>query len=171
MTEIANNEQRAAREQYADQLKEFNSQKSWYSGRAGQFKSRAQRLDLLIIAAGALVTALPAAGKVLGTTAELVVDFALIALGVTIVVSQGIQRVFRYAEVWPEYRLASERMKREWRLFINSAPPYNSDEDTARTSYVCRLDEIMADEQKIFFDRQREILLPNTSENKKGQQQ
>jgi len=162
MSDNTLNEPRAARQNYADQLEEFNSQSSWYNSRATAFKNRAQRLDILIIIAGALVSALPAIGSNLGATAETTVDIALVALGVTIVVSQGLQRVFRYSEIWPEYRLASERMKREWRLFINSAPPYNNSEDKARGDYVSRLDAIMADEQKIFFDRQRDLAKSET---------
>jgi len=156
MTNDIIRESREAREKYADQLLEFNTQRSWYSSRAGNFKNRAQRLDMLIILAGALVSALPAISKFMAGTFEHFIDIGLVVLGVTIVVSQGMQRVFRYAEIWPEYRLASERMKREWRLFVNSAPPYDTDDEIAKCAYVGRLDAIMADEQKIFFERQRE---------------
>ena len=83
------------------------------------------------------------------------IDYVLAALGIAIVVAQGMQRVYRYSEIWPEYRLASERMKREWRLFINGAASYDSGDEAAQALYIARLDTIMADEQKIFSDIQR----------------
>ena len=70
-------------------------------------------------------------------------------------IAQGAQRIYRYAETWPEYRLASERMKREHRLFVNTAPPYSSQDDAAQRLLVIRLEEIIAAEQKIFFDEAR----------------
>jgi len=148
MTEPSSREARIA---YSETLTEFSGQREWYNQRSTSFKTSAQRIDILIIIAGALVAALPPLRTQLGDW----IDYVLAALGIAIVLSQGLQRVYRYSEIWPEYRLASERMKREWRLFINSVEPYDSDDGAAKALYVSRLDVIMADEQKIFFDAQR----------------
>ena len=137
---------------FAANLREFADQREWYSARARSYKKNAQRIDVAIIVFGATVAALPVV-KPFGPVAA---DILIALLGVAIVVVQGIQRVYRYSEIWPEYRFASERMKREWRLFINAAEPYATDEADARTLYIQRLDGIMADEQKIFLDTQRE---------------
>ncbi|MFK7892873.1 MAG: DUF4231 domain-containing protein [Granulosicoccus sp.] len=137
---------------YAETLSEFNEQRAWYSKRAGDLKAKAQRLDLLVIALGASIAAIPvlkADGE--PTLPDIVVSF----LGVAVAVAQAAQRIYRYAETWPEYRLASERMKREYRLFSNCAPPYTDDDDIAQGQLVVRLEEIIAQEQKIFFDRAR----------------
>ena len=136
---------------FAETLTEFSGQRDWYNQRASSFKARAQRIDVLIIAAGAFVAALPSLRSSPGDW----IDYVLIALGITIVVAQGMQRVYRYSEIWPEYRLASERMKREWRLFINAAEHYDAPDEVAQPLYVSRLEGIMADEQKIFFETQR----------------
>ena len=78
-------------------------------------------------------------------------EVAVSVLGATVVVSQGAQRVFRFSDTWPEYRRASERMKREWRHFINQIGHYGGPELRARTRYIEALEEIIAEEQKIFF--------------------
>lgn len=142
---------RDARAAYADSLDEFEEQRAWYSARAGQFKARARWIDMLIIVAGALIAALPPLRATLGDR----IDYLFAALGLAIVVAQGMQRIYRYSEIWPEYRLASERMKRERRLFVHAAGPYPPDDTAAGALYVERLETILADEQKIFFDTQR----------------
>jgi len=143
---------RAERIKYAESLEEFNDQLNWYDKKASLFKTKAQYIDLLIIACGALVAAIPVLkpnGELHWT--EIMVSF----LGAAVVLGQGAQRVFRYGETWPEYRLASERMKREWRLFINQQGSYDIQEDTARSRYINNLESVMAKEQKIFFEALR----------------
>ena len=140
-------EQAADRQAFAASLADYEDQRKWYSRRAGELKVRAQRIDIAIIAGGAIVAALPAAAKL-----ESGLGIAVSALGVAIAVLQGAQRIFGYSEIWPEYRRASERMKREARLFTNGAGPYGAAEEDARTHYVEALEAIIAEEQKIFFD-------------------
>jgi hypothetical protein len=143
---------RAARKAFAGSLEEFESQRQWYSARASTFKSRAQRLDLTIIVCGVLIAALPIlkpGGPAHWT--EVLISF----LGAGVALGQGAQRVFRFAETWPEYRLASERMKREYRLFVNGIDEYLGEDPKAQAQYVKRLEEIVAEEQKIFFDTNR----------------
>lgn len=147
---MADEAQKSARSAYAETLAEFNDQRAWYSKRARELKVKAQRLDLLVISLGALIAAIPilnAGGT--PTTPDIIVSF----LGAAVAISQGAQRIFRYAETWPEYRLASERMKREYRFFLNAAPPYDSEDQDAKKTLVLRLEEIIAQEQKIFFDQ------------------
>lgn len=144
--------QKSARSAYAETLTEFNDQRAWYSKRAGELKLKAQRLDLLVISLGALIAAIPilnAGGT--PTIPDIIVSF----FGAAVAITQGAQRIYRYTETWPEYRLASERMKREHRLFLNEAPPYDSEDQDARRMLVVRLEEIIAEEQKIFFDQAR----------------
>lgn len=150
MTEVQT--PRETRIAFAASLTEFAEQREWYSRRASTCRQKAQRLDIAIIAFGALVAALP----VIKPFANGMTDTTIALLGICIVVAQGVQRVYRYAEVWPEYRLASERMKREWRLFVNRADPYTDPDPVAQALYVKRLDGIMADEQKIYFDAQND---------------
>jgi len=142
---------RSSRAELAGTLTDFEDQLDWYEGRAKSFKSRSRWIDMLIIVAGALIAALPSLRAVLGGG----IDYLLVVLGVAIVVGQGMQRVYRYAETWPEYRHAAERMKRERRLFVHAAGPYTSAEADDGALYIERLESIMAEEQKIFFDARR----------------
>lgn len=146
-------ETKSERIKFANTLQEFNSQRDWYSERSGQFKARAQWIDIAVILAGALVAALPIFKSGGGTPEwhEVMVSF----LGAAIVLGQGAQRIYRYGEIWPEYRLASERMKREWRSFINASDDYGTDEASAQALYIRRLERVIMDEQKIFFDAAR----------------
>ncbi|MEM6932232.1 MAG: DUF4231 domain-containing protein [Pseudomonadota bacterium] len=135
---------------YADGLTEFQEQRSWYSRRAGELKTKAQRLDILIIFCGALIAALPVFETL---TSAQAVTVTTSMLGAAVVIGQGLQRVYRYGETWPEYRRASERMKREWRAFINAVPPYGPEDETkARAEYVNALEHAIEEEQKLFFD-------------------
>lgn len=147
-----NKDAREDRITYAKSLDEFEDQRRWYSARSSQFKTRSQRLDLLILGCGALVAAIPVLkpdGPAHWT------DFAIAILGVSIAFGQGAQRVFRFSDIWPEYRLASERMKREFRLFINGAGIYKNSNPDDHIKYVEQLEQIIAEEQKIFFDDHR----------------
>jgi len=147
---------------FASTLTEFDDQRKWYSAKATDFKEKSQRLDLLVILCGALVAAIPIlkpGGDPHWT--EIAVSF----LGAAVVVGQGAQRVFRYGEIWPEYRLASERMKREWRLFINARGQYSADEEVAKSLYTEALENIMAEEQKIFFNSQNKQVSQGDTQN------
>lgn len=158
MTESDPDHRRAARIAHSESLSEFEEQRRWYSDRAGIMKNRSQRIDLAIIVLGALLAALP----VLRTYFDLGLDELLVSLfGAAIVIGQGAQRIFRYSEIWPEYRRASERMKSEWRAFVNTIPPYDTeDEDEARRLYASALEAAIAEEKKLFFDSVRKAGKP-----------
>ena len=144
---------------FAETLAEFNEQRSWYSRKAGTFKERAQRIDMAIIGAGVLVAVLPVL-KPAGATHWTAIAASI--LGGAIVIFQGLHRVFRYSDIWPEYRKASERMKREWRMFVNGAEPYDCADTEANRRYVANLERIIAEEQKIFFES---IHTPNRTDD------
>ena len=137
---------------YAKNLNEFDEQRSWFSTRASDYKNRARWFDLLILMCGALIAFLPILKP--GGEAHWT-EIAVSALGAVVVLVQGAQRVFRYGETWPEYRFVSERMKREWRLFINARGAYATEEDEARSRYVDALDRILAEEQQLFSQTHR----------------
>ncbi|MEM6550005.1 MAG: hypothetical protein AAF713_20005 [Pseudomonadota bacterium] len=59
MTEETSDPRRESRIPFAKRMEEFEEQRRWYSTKASLFKTRAQQLDLMIIAGGALVAALP----------------------------------------------------------------------------------------------------------------
>ena len=55
-------------------------------------------------------------------------------------------------ETWTAYRTASERMKREQRLYVNGAGTYrNVEEDEAYLRFVEAIEGILAEEQQIYW--------------------
>lgn len=135
------------RKTFADAKDLFQEQHDWYDRRASELKSRAQRSDLIVIGAGAIVAAVSA------LAASMVwASYFVAALGVLIAVVQGAQRVFRSSEIWPGYRMAAEAMKAEYRMFIYGGGIYAIAYDDACALYLERLHTILADEQKSYFE-------------------
>jgi|tagenome__1003787_1003787.scaffolds.fasta_scaffold20910346_3 uncharacterized protein DUF4231 len=146
----------ARAEQYFEQ--DLKGQRRWYSERASTYKQRTQVLGLLVIGAGA------ATSFVQVFAARPWVPVITAALGAVVVLIEGWQRISRYAETWTAYRTASERMKREQRLYVNGAGPYrNVDEDEAYLRFVEAVEAILAEEQQIYWQNRG-------SEPPKGQQ-
>lgn len=138
------------RERARDYLEtDLAKQREWYSARASKYKAYAQRMGLMIIAGGGLVTFM-AAVKPLGPGATTII---LAALGFLIALVQGILRIWRYDETWVEYRKASERMKREQRLYVNACGPYadTADEEERFKAFVMAIEQVIAEEQQIYF--------------------
>ena len=74
-------------------------------------------------------------------------------LGLIVVLAKGLERIGNFEETWLGYRKAAERMKREYRLYINGAGGYReaADEERAYLQFVEAIEEIIAEEQQIFW--------------------
>ena len=125
------------------------NQRKWYSARATANKKYAQWLGLAVMAGGGLVTFV-AAIKPFGPHVTTVI---VAALGFLIALTQGVLRIWRYDETWVEYRKASERMKREQRLYVNACGPYadSADEEERYRKFVMAVEQVIAEEQQIYF--------------------
>jgi hypothetical protein len=142
----------AGREARAEQAERYlqedlKDQRGWYGQRASRFKDRAQQLSLAVLVAGALTTFVQAFGTL--PWVPVVTAF----LGGLVVLAESWQRIARYNEGWAAYRLASERMKREHRLYVNGAGEYRglADEQEAFLRFVENVEAIIAEEQQIFW--------------------
>src|SRR3954469_9068995 len=134
----------ARAEQYFEQ--DLKGQRRWYSERASTYKQRTQVLGLLVIGAGA------ATSFVQIFNAQPWVPAVTAALGTVVVLVEGWQRISRYGETWTAYRTASERMKREQRLYVNGAGAYrNVDDDEAYLRFVEAIEAMVAGEQHIYW--------------------
>jgi hypothetical protein len=121
-------------------------QRRWYSEKAGLFKTRSELLALLTIVLGASITFIQVFG------AEPWVPAVSGAIGAIVAVSAGWQRIARYSETWMSYRTASERMKRERRLYTHGAGSYRGLPDReAYLTFVEAIEGIIAEEQNIFW--------------------
>jgi hypothetical protein len=134
----------ARAEQYLEQ--DLKGQRRWYSERASIYKRRTQLLGLLILGAGAATSFFQV------FAAHPWVPVVTAALGAVVVLVEGWQRIARYGETWSVYRTASERMKREQRLYVNGAGTYrNVEEDEAYLRFVEAIESILAEEQQIYW--------------------
>ena len=121
-------------------------QRRWYSEKAGLFKTRSELLALLTIALGASITFV----QVFGTAPW--VPFVSGSIGAIVTIAAGWQRIARYSETWISYRTASERMKRERRLYTHGAGLYRGlPEREAYLTFVEGIEGIIAEEQNIFW--------------------
>jgi hypothetical protein len=121
-------------------------QRTWYSEKAGLFKTRSELLAILIIVLGALITFF----QVFGTERWVPIVSGLI--GAIVAIAAGWQRIARYSETWVSYRTASERMKRERRLYTHGAGSYRGlPEREAYLTFVEAIEGIIAEEQNIFW--------------------
>ena len=129
---------------------DLNGQHAWYSQRASQLKNRSHAFGLAVIGAGSAT----AFFSVLGNHPSVPVLIAF--LGAAIAVLEGWRRISRYDEVWTSYRMASERMKRERRLYVNGADKYrySQGEDDAYLDFVEAVEGIIAEEQQVYWANQ-----------------
>ena len=151
-------EKRAKRIAFADTYfnEDLAQQQVWYDVRASSHKMKANYMSLTVIACGAL-TALIATLKPKGFDPY---DAITAALGVLVALVQGSLRIWRFDESWVEYRKASENMKREKRLYVNHAGPYAQIEDEEESSlyFVESIEQIIAEEQQLYFKQDRSPL-------------
>lgn len=130
--------------------KDLGDQRRWYSERSSTFKRRTQALALSIIAAGSATS-----------VAQLFkeptwVPIITAVLGAYVALAEGWQRISRYGETWLSYRIASERIKREQRLFQNGAGSYRGLEDNeAFLHFVESIEGIIAEEQQIYWQQRQ----------------
>jgi Protein of unknown function (DUF4231) len=125
---------------------DLKDQREWYGRRASVYKNWAQLLGLVIIGAGA------ATSFVQVFTPATWVPPLTAGLGALVALSEGWQRIARYNETWAAYRTASERMKREDRLYLNGAGGYRGLEDKAAfLQLVENVEAIIAEEQQVYW--------------------
>jgi len=74
------------------------------------------------------------------------------SIGAIVAIAASWQRIARYNETWISYRTASERMKRERRLYTHGAGSYRAlPEREAYLTFVEAIEAIIAEEQNIFW--------------------
>jgi Protein of unknown function (DUF4231) len=136
------------REARADRYfeQDLKGQREWYGRRASAYKNWTQLLALVVIGAGAATTFVQV------FTPANWVPVLTAGLGALVALAEGWQRITRYGETWIAYRTASERMKRERRLYVNGAGAYRGlDDDAAYLQLVESVEAILAEEQQVYW--------------------
>jgi hypothetical protein len=149
VTEAAVDERTAGRiaraKRYLDE--HLEKQRGWYSKKASLYKRCSQWLSVTVLAAGGLTTVVQI------VPSELWVKLVTAVLGLIVVLAKGVERIWNYEETWQGYRKASERMKREYRLYINGAGAYReiADEEQEYLRFVEAIEQIIAEEQQLYW--------------------
>jgi hypothetical protein len=125
---------------------DLKDQRAWYGKRASAYKNWAQLLSFVVVAAGTATSFFQ-----VFTGASWVPPLTA-GLGALVALSEGWQRIARYGETWVAYRTASERMKREQRLYVNGAGAYRGlDDEAAFLQLVENVEAILAEEQQVYW--------------------
>jgi hypothetical protein len=141
-SQVSDREARA--ERYFKQ--DLKDQREWYGKRASAYKNYTQLLALVVIGAGAITSFVQVFAPAIWVPA------VSAGLGALVALSEGWQRIARYSEAWISYRTASERMKRERRLYANGAGAYRGLEDEpAYLQFVENVEAIIAEEQQVYW--------------------
>jgi hypothetical protein len=128
---------------------DLKKQREWYSEKAVHLKKRGEGLSFLVILFGALTALIQAFPE---TFLHDWRNLASAMLGSLVVVVEGWKKIARYDETWKAYRIASERMKHERRLYLNVAGAYKiSDEEAAQRLFVEAIENVISEEQQIFW--------------------
>jgi hypothetical protein len=127
-------------------INDLDGQRTWYGQKAESFKKRSELLALLTIVFGASITFIQVFG------AAPWVPIVSGSIGAIVAIAASWQRIARYNETWISYRTASERMKRERRLYTHGAGSYRAlPEREAYLTFVEAIEAIIAEEQNIFW--------------------
>ncbi len=125
----------------------LEDQRGWYDRKAGRYKRWSQWLAFTVLAAGGLTILVQI------FPADFWAKIVTCGLSLTVVLAKGLERIGNFEEGWLGYRKAAERMKREYRLYINGAGGYReaADEERAYLQFVDAIEGIIAEEQQIYW--------------------
>jgi hypothetical protein len=107
------NQEEYMKERVEDQI-------TWYNNKSKHNQRIFKRLRIIEIIAAALVPVL--AGFVSKFDR---LEYVIALLGIVVVVVAGILSLYRFQEIWTEYRTTCESLKHEKFLFLTGAEPYN----------------------------------------------
>jgi hypothetical protein len=131
-------------------LKEHTGdQLAWYDKKATRYKKLHVWTSLVILTAGAATGII----QVFSQAPLSWVAIATALLAAAVVFAKGMQSLGKYEETWLKYRQAEQSARREYRLYINGAGSYDGDveEDAAYLKFVEQVEEIFAEEQKLYW--------------------
>ena len=117
------------------------SQIKWMEAKCKHHQDMYKRLKLCEIISGAAIPLL-VGFNYSNTAIPLITGF----LGVTIVILNGIQQLYKFHENWLVYRTAIEELKREKFLFESQTDPYNTANSFQK--FVQNFEALLADENK-----------------------
>ena len=127
----------------------LEDQIGWYENRSAQAQRAYSNLKIVQIIVGAVIPFFAGFQEqlkaVLPDRLDLVPALLIAALGVIVVVLEGVQQLNQYQKTWLDYRSTAEALKREKFLFLAGAGPYAGSEER-RPRLAERIEELIASE-------------------------
>lgn len=140
------NEQEFLENRLEDQIR-------WHDGKSGWNNWWFKRLQVLAIVCGALVPLVVG----IGDETPLLVKVLAGGLGVVVAVSTGVIGLFRFQELWIDYRVTAEALRGEKFRYETKVPPYDSAE--AFSVLVDRVENLL-DRQNVRWRKQQDNSQP-----------
>lgn len=135
----------------------IDDQIGWYSKKSTFNKNRYQFIKALVIITSACIPVLAILITENDNLLKVIVGFA----GVLIVVLEGLLALYKYKDLWLQYRMTSELLNREKVLFLTGAGIYKKNKTLQ--VFVERAETIMGSENKNWLSNQQE-----TDDSKEG---
>lgn len=126
----------------------IDDQINWYSKKSAFNKKRYQIIQALVIIISASIPVL----AILITFSDAILKMAVGIAGVLIVVLEGMLSLYKYKDIWLEYRMTSELLNREKLLYLTGSGPYKTDKSFQ--AFVERAETIMSTENQSWLANQ-----------------
>ena len=117
----------------------LQTQIDWHEAKSGWNQKMFKRLQVVVIVAGAL---LPFLAGFQDQVPRL--SWAIGALGILVAVVTGVLSLYRFQELWVDYRLTAESLQQEKYRFLTGVPP--SDPEPAVAVLVDRVESVLAEQ-------------------------
>lgn len=109
----------------------------WHNRKSAANQRNYKQLQVIVIASSAL---LPLLAGFQSTTPQL--GYAIGAIGVVIAVLTGVASLYRFQELWVDYRMTAEALTQEKYRFLTQSSPY--DKDASLAQLVQRVEAVLS---------------------------
>lgn len=91
------------------------------------------------------------------------VPFTVGLFGAIIAITESISKLYKFHEIWIQYRTTAEMLKHEKYLFLTCSYPYQRDEESIGNIFIKNIEEIISSESKSWnqLNTQNDSTTPN----------
>lgn len=128
----------------------IDDQINWYNKKSKIFQNRFKLLKVIVIIGSVTIPFL--VGLIEDGTINLKIAVGII--GVAIAAIEGVLSLYKYQELWLQYRLASEMLQREKLIFLTGSGVYHNNPNAFK-DFVQRSEAIMSSENQSWLEGQQ----------------